>query len=512
METLTPTIEEVAVGNPKNVSFRKQGNLVTVKLLVGGKWIDRSDGWRTIAEATGPAIKMQADLQDAYDKAQAELAAKSGDGVPAESAKPHRREKSLRERAEVERVAYCKRQRLRDGKNGNSAFNWLWEQMKDKADLPPRLQKVLNFTKVRDAFLDGPLAQRTVELYSKVIREVLRRILDLDLKCIAELENMPRKDGAAEASGEPFNRSHFQVMFKLIGGTDETTQIIFWVGASGGPQIVDTVFIPFWAIDWTTGMVRYRRVKTGEKIEFRALPPLLALLKQRRERLGPDAVYVLPDVIFLKRDQKDPACNTEAWEGFKTWDKEKVPNDAAIRGSNYGTMIMTAFLKQCGIKTPDLTQKSFRKHNISFWASIGIKLKTRMRMAGHSKESSHHLYDVPAEFEIIRAADITWRYYQSIMKGEEFFIPTTTYDIYEALMAQWTKFPELLQAALCEPLGRLQALLKDAFATQRAHSEEQTQILQAENAQLRDQLKAQGQQLTTIQESCGKLTKHFGLA
>ena len=98
------------------------------------------------------------------------------------------------------------------------------------------------------------------------------------------------------------------------------------------------------------------------------------------------------------------------------------------------------------------------------------------------------------------------------MNGEDFFIPTTTYDIYEAFVAQWSKFRELLQAALRERLDELQEFLKDAFAAQRAHAEGQTQILQAENAQLRDQLKAQGQQLAAIQDSCGKLAKHFGLA
>jgi hypothetical protein len=490
------------VSNPKDIRFRKMGKSLYARIKVGGKWDYHPMGRKTLEEALPDAIALRDKLKADYAQAHPELAAKEAE-ASADERKPRKGEKSLRERVEEERVTYCKRQRLRNGKNGISAFNWLWDQMKDKADLPPRLQKVQSFTAVRNALVDGPLAQRTVELYSKIIREILCRITDLDPRCIEELEKLPRKDGALEASGEPFQRRHFQVMFKLIAGADEITQIIFWIGASGGPQIVDTVFLMFMAIDWVTGMVRYTRIKTGEKIEFRALPPLMELLKRRRERLGPDALYVLPEVIFLQKAQKHPACNTEAWDGFKGWE-EKVPNEATLRGANSGTTIMTAFLKQCGIKTKDITHKSFRKHNISFWASIGIKLKTRMRMAGHSKESSHYRYDVPAEFEIIRAADITWRYYQSIMKGEEFFIPTTTYDIYEVLMAQWEKLPELLQAALHEQLDRLQGFLKDAFAAQRAHAEEQTRILQAENAQLREQL-------TAIQDSCGKLTKHFGL-
>jgi hypothetical protein len=134
-----------------------------------------------------------------------------------------------------------------------------------------------------------------------------------------------------------------------------------------------------------------------------------------------------------------------------------------------------------------------------------------MRMAGHIKESSHNRYDVPAEFEIIRAAKITWRYYQAIMNDQEFFIPTTTYDIYEAFMTHWNKLPELLKVMLDEPLGKVQGVLSDAFAAQWAHAEEQTRILQAENAQLREQLGAQGRQLVAISARCEQLARHFGL-
>ncbi len=490
----------------KDIRFRKKGRVVTVRIKVGGQWIDRSGGWHTIEEAKGPAIALRDKLQAEYAKAHPEANPGDEGGLDV-TRKPSRREKSLRERAAEEHAAYCKRQRLRDPKNGRSAFNWLWTVLGDKADLPPRFQKVQYFTKVRNEFLDGPLAQRTVELYSKLIREVLQRIPNLDPKCIAELENLPKKDGPLEASGDAFQRQHFQVMFQKIGQSDETTQLLFWIGASGGPQIVDTVFLPFGAIDWTTGMIRYCRVKTGERIEFRALPPLLDRLKKRREKLGPDAVYVLPELIFLRRNRKDPACNTRGWSGFKEWANGKVPNATAIRGSTNGSNTMTEFLKQCGIKTSVLTHKSFRKHNISFWASIGIKLKTRMRMAGHSKQDSHHRYDVPAEFEIMRASEITWRYYQAIMKDEAFFIPTTSYDIYEELMKHWSKFPELLQAAL----GALQVTLTESLAEQRAYVQEQAKILRSENAQLKELLAIQGRQLASISARFDQVANYLGL-
>lgn len=72
---------------------------------------------------------------------------------------------------------------------------------------------------------------------------------------------------------------------------------------------------------------------------------------------------------------------------------------------------------------------------------------------GHQRESAHYRYDVPFVDEIIRAKDITWRYYQAIMEGREFFIPTTVFDIYEGLMNHWDKFPDLLRHAMADELG-----------------------------------------------------------
>lgn len=368
--------------------------------------------------------------------------------------------------------------------------------------LSPKKQKKSYFTRIRDLFIDGQLSQRTMELYSKTIREILRMVPGLDPACIAELENLPKKEDITEASGDPFQQSHLAVMFKLIDTVTEIVQILFWIGASGGPQIVDTVFLPFWGIDWVTGLISYRRVKTGERIEFCALPPLLGLLKKRRDRLGPNAVYVLPELIFKKNDLRDPECNQEGWHVIAKW--KKVPKKVADRGAGNGAKQMTDFLKLCGIKTKGLTYKSFRKHNISFWASIGIKLKTRMRMAGHSKESAHYRYDVPAAFEIIRAKDITWRYYQAIMKSEEFFIPTTPFDIYEALMDHWKQFPAIMRDTMRQELDGsfqpLYQLMRDCFAAQRA-----------ENAQLREQLRVQEEHLRAIRATCQGISDHLGI-
>jgi hypothetical protein len=519
MNILNMNETEAVVSNPKDIIFRKQGGLVTVKIKVGPKWVDRSGGWHTKAEAMAPAIALRDELQAKYAEANpvadnlqlGDTANPDANGLPNSG----RRFKSLRQCADEALEKYIKRQRLRDYKNIRSSLKWAWEVMGTHADLPPKCQQKATFTRIRNKLVDGVLAQATKELYSKNIRLVLSRVAGLDPEFLTELQNLPKTEVVTEASGDPFQRSHFKIMFELINTMKETIQILFWIGASGGPQIVDTVFVPFWAINWTTGLISYRRIKTGEPIEFCALPPLLVLLRKRWDRMGPDAVYVLPELIFKVRDLKNPACNTKGWNGFVTWKDMKVPQHDAVRGAAHGSREMTVFLKHCGIKAEGITHKSFRKHNISFWASIGIKLKTRMRMAGHSDEESHYRYDVPAEFEIIRAKDITWRYYQSIMEGEDFWIPTTPYDMYESLMAHWAKFPEIMQASMREELkGTLQSLhdaLRTAFDSQKALIEAQTKVLQGENSQLREQLSTQEKQLQEILTRCDKLTKHFGL-
>jgi hypothetical protein len=422
----------------KDIRFRKKGALVTVRIKVGADWVDRSGGWRTIAEATAPAIQLRDKLRGEYEATHPTASQENGELTT-------RLGKSLRVCATEALAAYARRQRLRTTKNIESSLRWAWKTMGDKAELPPKVQTKSTFTKLRDALLDGEgLQNRTRELYSKNLRRVFGLIPTLNQEFLHELENLPRTGSTARVSGDAFHTAHFQTMFNRIANADDTTQGLFWVGASGGPQIVDTVFIPFRAVDWTTGRIHYWRIKTHEEIDFYALPPLLEWLKRRRTELGSEAVYAFPELIYLNRELTHPECNTTSWEGFKTWKNGEVPQSYAVRGAMYGLSRMSAFLKSCGIKTDGITHKSFRKHNISFWASIGIKLTTRMLMAGHSRLEAHQRYDVPAQFEMVRARDILWKYYQAIMKGEEFFIPTTPYDIYEAIKNENAQLREQL--------------------------------------------------------------------
>ena len=424
-----PTTAGVSMRNLKDIRFCKKGDLVVVRIKVGKAWLDRSGGWRTIAEATEPAMKLRDELQAEHLRNNP-----VNEEQPVDA--PGWKLKSLRVRAEEELVKYAKRQRLRTTNSLHYALKWTWKTMGSEAEKPPRHQCKLAFTKLRTALVDGDLSERTRDLYSKHLRRIFGMITDLNQEFLLELENLPHTAPLSKGSGDAFQRSDLAVIFDNLANADEVERGLIWIGLSGGPQIVDAVFLPASAVNWETGRIKYKRMKTGEPIEFFALPPLLDWLKKRREALAPGAVYFFPEVIFLDSELRDPQCNTPEWAGFKQWPEGKAPQSCALRGGIYGAARMSKFLTRCGLKTKEITYKSFRKHNISFWASIGIKASTRMLMAGHSKLESHQRYDVPAEFELVRSRDILWDYYQAIMNGQPFNIPTSAYDIHAGLVAK----------------------------------------------------------------------------
>jgi hypothetical protein len=473
--------------NPENIKLLPKGNFYYAVIAIGNDlhgWTstEHSENWKTKKEARDAAIKLRDSLQAQFDAAHPEIlpAQLPSERPPVQEGQPledaHGR-KSLQALAHRELAAYSKRQRLR-----------------------------------ADNIYYSDLGDRTVELYTKMIRGILKRLIPCGLNplCIAELERLPKR-GTPDQSGAAFLQSHLKTMLNRLGSNSEpvseTQSILFWIGASGGPQIVDTVFLPFAAINWDTGMITYFRVKTNEMIQFGALPPLLALLKKRRALLGEKAAYVLPELVYGVKERRHPEHNRVSWT--------KVPKESADQAAWRGAHEMNTFLEACGVKTKGLSHKSFRKHNISFWASIGIKLKTRMRMAGHSRESNHLRYDTASEVEILRAREITWKYYEAVAEGREFFIPTTPYDIHESLMDHWKQFPQIMRDAIHAELNGsfepLYPLIRDGFAERRVHAEKQTALLQAENAEFRQLLVEQTEELRAIKGACLKISARLGL-
>ena len=105
---------------------------------------------------------------------------------------------------------------------------------------------------------------------------------------------------------------------------------------------------------------------------------------------------------------------------------------------------------------------------ISVWATLGLREKVRMRMAGHRTLEEHLRYDTPAEFIFTRTADVVWRMFCAIRDRKPFFIPTTVFDVYDALQQDLEKLPELLREILAQELGAVHKKLDESLADNQA--------------------------------------------
>jgi anaerobic ribonucleoside-triphosphate reductase len=453
----------------KDVRLTYKNGCRIAKIRVGKEWVDRGLEKIPRKDRTAYLIQERDSLQAKYNKQH------NVDGTSNTNNETGTPTRSFKEDVIEEIAAWKDRQQLRNPDNYDSAFNHVWEVLGNEANKNTKGQSPKSFAKLRVHWLESGLSTRTIQLYAKHTREILTKLVHkrgLKPECVDELKNI-RRQGVSEASGEAFRQSHLKIILELVRIQSELIQILVWIGLSGGPQIVDAVFLPLIGVDWESGLITYRRVKTNEIIQFAALPPLLELLKRRRDRFGPGAVYALPELIFMVEEIKDPKCNHVNWA--------KVPQDVAVRGAANGIKAINEFLTACKIKTKEITYKSFRKGNISFWASIGIKLKTRMRMAGHTREEAHNRYDTPSEPEILQASKITWDYLEAIREGRPFFIPTGPYDIYKTMEKHWEAFPtiirEMIENELYESFGRLMTLIDRRCGEQQSRTESNGQLL-----------------------------------
>jgi hypothetical protein len=201
------------------------------------------------------------------------------------------------------------------------------------------------------------------------------------------------------------HKLQLQTLIASLNGQTESLRILIWLALSGSPSLRDAVLLRLASVDWTTGLITYRRVASGSHIQFGALPPLLELLKLRKERFGPGAIYALPELIFTAAQLRNPAYNSFTWV--------TVPEPIVVRATAIAGNAVDEFFSSCGIRATDLPFRSFRRQNISFWASIGILLEACMRK-DDSWNERHDRYYTLAEIDILRARELTWQYLEAI--------------------------------------------------------------------------------------------------
>jgi len=454
-------------------------DIVNVRIKLPTGWASKTSGTcRTMAEA-----------KKALPRIIAEVYADHGIELPKPGGKKDATPGSSFRLIFLEEVeTHIVRQKLRSPTPYRQGALYINQGLKKHADDPPKEQKPVHWASCRKYLLglveSEKMAARTLETYLKAGREVLKRNLvkkGLPEECLAELERLPlASKGSSEASGLPFSKAQLEVIFELEPDQSDKSRILTWLGASGGLQVGDAVFFEFaFVLDWETGHIRGRRVKTKEIYEFVALPPLLALLRKRRDQLGPKAIFALPELIFDAKDLSKANGNTVRWK--------VIPEEIVKNGTIAGIAVVNGFLNLCKIKSKAITQKSWRKLMISVWATLGLREKVRMRMAGHRTLEEHLRYDTPAEFIFNRTADVVWRMFCAIRDRKPFFIPTTVFDVYDALKQDLEKLPERFQEILGQGLGPVHKKLDEGASNIKALHEKVDQ-LQIANQRLEQKL------------------------
>lgn len=323
---------------------------------------------------------------------------------------------------------------LQSGKPANGlgvALDRMCTTLGPSANLPPTGFKPADFVPVREHLLNSGLAPATIEVLAGRLRQFLSELVPhgLDPACIAVFRDR-RFTTIPLHPVEPAQRSHLKVILDRLQSQLELLQLLIWILLSGATPLLDAVLLEFSDIDWNTSLIRLSRRKSGMPMAFAALAPLMELLKERRKRLGPNAVYVFPELIFTQAELRDPSCNGTRLNGDS--------QTAARRAAEKARKLLADFVVACGLPPTSANYKSVRAHMTSFWASILTRRATMARVTGCMSECDGPFH-VPVDAEIQRLRDITWNYLQAIRNDQPCFLPTSYYDIYEALMAELRK-------------------------------------------------------------------------
>jgi hypothetical protein len=470
-------------------------------LLADGKWYPKTTGCRTYAEAKKEIPRIVRELSQKRGLSLPSWHPEyEGDDKEEESAEASQRGKSVVESAKRVLKRRIKEGRWKSPHIYENALKYMELGFGEYGRLDSKKLPRPAFVKLREFLIDCPDIAKSASEYGRRICQVLTLIPEINQDFIKILRRLPKDKGDGE-KGDAFQESELQkILIERKNEEDETTRILIEIGLDDGPQIIDAACIPISGTNFQTGFVSYRRVKSREEARFQANPYLLKLLRERRDKLRPGAAYLLEDIMFTQEQRADPKCNTAEWDD--------IPKEYVTRASvQAGNKIRKFLRERCKFDSERISYKSFRIGRISFWASVGFTLKTRMRMAGHASVQRHTDYDRGSEVEIRRAAEVSWKYYEAVEQGQPFFIPTTPYDLYEFIKKKWDALPEIVTSAMASKLGGsfqlLEYLMRTAFAEQKAAIDRR---LDAQQATL-DQI---NRKLDRIDSHLMAVANHFG--
>lgn len=226
------------------------------------------------------------------------------------------------------------------------------------------------------------------------MRYLCSRIPGLPKECVEALR-APVRPRSQSAESHAFADSDIVAMGKHLPKATNTQRALFWGGAARSQHRVDMAFLKWSDYDqWRNSQGSSRRIKTKIAYSHYVWPELFDAIRVEDRKKGD--YYMFPDLVYSRRELKDPQCN-----------KSRLPaaelRRRAVKVSVRMGEMFDEFLIASGIKREGISFKSFRCYNASLGLVSGqshrvlmtalgiVDLKTLLRYAGSTEDEVNAL-------------------------------------------------------------------------------------------------------------------------
>ncbi len=242
------------------------------------------------------------------------------------------------------------------------------------------------------------------------MRHLASRIPGLPKECVEALRAPVRPRGQPTES-HAFSDSDIIIMGKHLSKATNTQRALFWGGATRSQHRVDMAFLKWSDYDqWRNSQGSSRRMKTKIAFSHYVWPELFDAIRVEDRKKGD--YYMFPDLVYSKRQLKDPLCNKTRLPAAEL--RRRAVNVSVRMGE-----VFDEFLVACGIKREGISFKSFRCYNASLGMASGqshrvlmtalgiVDLKTLLRYAGSTEE------------QVIALGEFFRQHWLAVMKGRK---------------------------------------------------------------------------------------------
>lgn len=136
----------------------------------------------------------------------------------------------------------------------------------------------------------------------------------------------------------------------------------------------------------------------------------MASIDERERR--PGDVYVCPDIVFGKRERKDPNCNKRKLSLFQ--ERQRA---GSVKTRAYD--VLNRFLVQCGIKRPGISYKSFRCYDATVGLAANFPHRLLMDFLGLTTYKSLMVYANSTEEQVEALSEFLRKHWLLALKGKK---------------------------------------------------------------------------------------------